>query len=48
LLPRLPVGRTSPVIDEPAADFSFKPTLTGEKVVLRPFIEDISLPSAVR
>jgi hypothetical protein len=28
------------VIDQPAADFSIKPTLTGEKVVLRPFIED--------
>jgi RimJ/RimL family protein N-acetyltransferase len=40
LLVRLPVGRIRPVIDEPAADFSIKPTLTGEKVVLRPFIED--------
>lgn len=28
------------MIGEPAADFSFKPTLTGEKVVLRPFIAD--------
>jgi RimJ/RimL family protein N-acetyltransferase len=28
------------VIDQSAADFSIKPALTGEKVVLRPFIED--------
>jgi RimJ/RimL family protein N-acetyltransferase len=28
------------VIDRPAADFSIKPALTGEKVALRPFIED--------
>jgi len=28
------------VIDQAAADFSIKPVLTGEKVVLRPFIED--------
>ena len=26
--------------DQPAADFSAKPTLSGEKVLLRPFIED--------
>ena len=28
------------MIDQSAADFSIKPALTGEKVVLRPFIED--------
>jgi RimJ/RimL family protein N-acetyltransferase len=29
-----------PVTDRPAADFSVKPTLTGDRVVLRPFLLD--------
>jgi RimJ/RimL family protein N-acetyltransferase len=33
------------VTDQPAPDFSVKPTLTGEKVVLRPFILDEDLPA---
>jgi RimJ/RimL family protein N-acetyltransferase len=28
------------VVDQPGSDFSIKPTLTGERVVLRPFILD--------
>jgi RimJ/RimL family protein N-acetyltransferase len=31
---------TPPVMDQIRADFSIKPVLTGEKVTLRPFIED--------
>jgi RimJ/RimL family protein N-acetyltransferase len=33
------------VTDKPAPDFSVKPTLTGEKVLLRPFILDEDLPA---
>jgi RimJ/RimL family protein N-acetyltransferase len=33
------------VTEKPAPDFSVKPTLTGEKVVLRPFILDEDLPA---
>jgi hypothetical protein len=29
-----------PVIEQPAADFSVKPTLTGDRAVLRPFLLD--------
>jgi RimJ/RimL family protein N-acetyltransferase len=36
----LPVATIHRVIDQPAVDFSVKPTLTGEKVMLRPFITD--------
>jgi hypothetical protein len=37
---RLPVGRIRRVTDQAAAGFASKPTLAGEKVVLRPFTED--------
>jgi RimJ/RimL family protein N-acetyltransferase len=33
------------VIDQPTTDFSTKPTLTGERVVLRPFILDDDAPA---
>lgn len=36
----MPDGRLRPVADQRLADFSVKPVLTGEKVVLRPFTED--------
>jgi RimJ/RimL family protein N-acetyltransferase len=33
------------VTQQPIADFSVKPTLTGEKVVLRPFVVEDDLPA---
>lgn len=36
---------TPTVTDQPAADFSVKPTLTGENVVLRPFILEQDAPA---
>lgn len=37
---RLEPWHNPPVIEQPAADFSVKPTLTGGRVVLRPFLLD--------
>jgi hypothetical protein len=38
-------GHNDTMIDEPAPGFSAKPTLTGEKVVLRPFILEADAPA---
>jgi RimJ/RimL family protein N-acetyltransferase len=39
------VGTITTVTDDPPADFSVKPTLTGEAVVLRPFVLDKDMPA---
>lgn len=45
-LPRSRAGWHTPVVtDQPAADFSVKPTLTGEKVALRPFLLEQDAPA---